>query len=37
MPDLKAHSLVRNLQKKQFLNSLKDIRQVICKLKSYDI
>lgn len=37
MPDLKAHSLVRNLQKKQFLSSLKDIRQVTCKLKAYDI
>jgi hypothetical protein len=37
MPDIKAHSLVRNLQKKQFLSSLQDIRQVRCKLKDYDI
>ena len=37
MPDIKAHSLVRNLQKKQFLSSLQDIRQVKCKLREYDI
>jgi len=37
IPDINSHSLVRNLQKKQFLNSLKDIKQVRCKLKAFDI
>lgn len=37
IPDIKAHSLIRGLQKKQFLCSLKDIRQVRCKLREYDI
>lgn len=37
IPDLKTHSLVRILHKKQFLNSLKDIREVACQLKKYDI
>ena len=34
---MKTHSLVRILHKKQFLNSLKDIREVPCQLKKYDI
>lgn len=37
IPDLKTHSLVRILHKKQFLNSLKDLREVVCQLKKYDI
>jgi hypothetical protein len=37
IPDLKAHSIVRSLQKKQYLSSLKDIRQVKSKLRIYDI
>jgi hypothetical protein len=37
IPDIKSHSLVFSLRKKQFLSSLKDIRQVKCKLRVYDI
>jgi hypothetical protein len=37
IPDINSHVLVRNLQKRQFLNSLKDIKQVRCQLKAFDI
>lgn len=37
IPDLKTHSLVRILHKRQYLNSLRDIREVSCQLKRYDI
>jgi len=37
IPDLKVHSLIRAIQKKQYLSSLKDLKQVKCKLVYYDI
>ena len=37
IPDLKSHSLIRNFQKKQYLSSLKDLKQIKCKLVHYDI
>ena len=37
IPDVNAHFLIKNVQKKQYLNSLKDLRSVVNKLKIYDI
>lgn len=37
IPDVKAHFLIRNVQKRQYLSSLRDIKDVTTNLRNFDI